>query len=206
MNPPGSRQIRQYLANIGFDKHFVETRAQLQPDKAESCYQLRFTSPQVKEIVGIAEFCQRYVVSSSDSFSRIELALSEIMDNVKIHSQSPIGGCMVGQYYSRKKLIKIALCDLGVSIPFHLSQKRPYSDGWNDEQLLAEAFKLGVTGTTERTGLGLFEAAQFTRDLGGRLIVCSRSAVYHIEGHQEETSSISENFPGTIISLHWPTT
>ena len=84
------------------------------------------------------------------SLSALEWALSEIMDNVINHSQSPVGGFVQATTYPKYKMVEFVVADAGVGIPETIRCE-------DHAQALTKAIEEGVTRDPEKNaGNGLY--------------------------------------------------
>lgn len=140
-------------------------------------------------------------------FEEMESALAELMDNVFAHSESPEGGFLAGRHYAQQNMLRFAVCDLGISIPRHLRRMESVYVHQSDEFVLTEAFVLGVSGDKKtRFGSGLPTVSDMTIRLGGQLTAYSGNAIYEVKSGITKTLHVETRFPGTLISIEWPTT
>lgn len=163
-----------------------------------------FRTTDANTIEEIADFCIRHMPAAGDLVHSVENSFAELMDNVVIHSESPVGGCFMAQYYPKLEKIKISFCDFGVSIPTHLGRKSEYQS-LDDSELIEKAFEIGVSGADhQRSGMGMDFVRDFTVVFDGVLRVLSGSGHYRVDstGFQKARSIV--RFPGTIYNIDWP--
>ena len=94
-------------------------------------------------------------------------------------------------------MLRFAICDLGVSIPYHLRTADPSFSALPDHEVLHAAFLEGVSGDKQtRFGSGLPYVRDTTLRCGGALQVYSGNAVYRlgtrIQNHIPLTSVFRE--------------
>ncbi|MEV2911048.1 ATP-binding protein [Paenibacillus larvae] len=83
------------------------------------------------------------------SLRDIHTCLGEIFNNINDHS-SENTGCVFAQHYPRKNIVRIAISDFGVGIPFNVQKIHP---GLNDSQAITKAIEYGfTTRSTPRNG------------------------------------------------------
>jgi hypothetical protein len=205
---PQNPKVRQYLANIGFDEGFLREEDRIVPvAMADHVRLTHFTGAQPDVIVSIAECVRRRFSGVPDIYASLENSFAELMDNVKTHSQSSVGGFLAGQYYPRIPMLRIAVGDFGISIPGHLSRSFRFASGLSDGRLLAESFKPGVSGALDhaRSGMGMTYVREFTASIYGRLRTYSRYGVVSIESDRLSQEDVASAFPGTLYTMDWPT-
>jgi anti-sigma regulatory factor (Ser/Thr protein kinase) len=110
-----------------------------------------------------------------NSFAAIEWAVSEIMDNVLVHSNSPIGGlAQLTTYNNKNKKIEILISDAGVGIPQTLKNK--ISDIDTDIKALMASIREGITSGNGQ-GNGLFGAFNVCRESRGIFVIDSNTTI-----------------------------
>jgi anti-sigma regulatory factor (Ser/Thr protein kinase) len=101
----------------------------------------------------------------------LEWATNEVMDNVLIHAQAPVPGVLMAQYYPKKALLELCICDMGRGIRQSLSESHPTS---SDTQALELAVQRGITRNIhEGQGNGLAGTLQIVERNGGRFTLWS---------------------------------
>lgn len=140
-----------------------------------------------------------FVDFDRQAFSAVEWAINEIMDNVLLHSESPIGGIVqLTTYDIFKKRIEIIVADAGVTIPAKLFDSTD-PDRDTPAKTLKEAIREGVK-SGDGQGNGLFGADMICYKSKGSFIIDSGSAtlIRDIRGALE---SYHNNIPifGTTV-------
>lgn len=100
-------------------------------------------------------------------FAALEWAISELTDNVIVHSQSQIGGIVqVSNFKKSSKIVEFAIVDAGLGIPESLRSGNHFSG--SDTNALDQAIREGVTrDKTIGQGNGLFGSYQICSHSGG---------------------------------------
>nr|WP_139235923.1 ATP-binding protein [Algoriphagus locisalis] len=136
----------------------------------------------------------------------LQIALSELINNVYDHSESPFDCLVFCQYYAKQRNIVIAVADLGYGIPLivnrflesHGMRKLPQFDavGW--------ALKLNQTTKSEphNAGKGLDTIASFIQAIDGTWKLFSDEVKMESSqsGNQFLPNPI-QNFTGTVIEI-----
>jgi hypothetical protein len=126
----------------------------------------------------------------------------EIYVNAFDHGHSPVGVFTSGQYYAKRKLLKLCVADFGIGIPdnvrAHLND--PKKTGAESMQW---AFQRG--NSTKKTegiarGLGLDILRDFVKINSGTLEIFSHDGQAIINKVQSFTSR-SRIFPGTLVNI-----
>jgi len=132
--------------------------------------------------------------------------LQEVFYNIFDHSQSPISGYIISQYYPRDKKLAFSVCDFGIGIPttinnYLLKKSKPVL---NDEDALLMALERGfsIKSKSNNRGWGLNNILDFTEASNGLLEIVSNNGVVAKEANKKVVSGISQfNFKGTIIRV-----
>ncbi len=114
-----------------------------------------------------------------DNAEYLRIAFGEVIQNVTDHAHSPFGAVVSARYFSGTRQIRVAIVDRGRGIPTTLRTRFP--DLKRDSQTL-DAVLEGQHSSKSREsnmGLGIHNLAQFTRLLGGDLVLVSGNAWAH---------------------------
>lgn len=131
---------------------------------------------------------------------RFQQSLGEIFINAQTHSQSKLGVFVCGQFFPTKQKLHITIADAGITIPGNVSlrfnRKVPpiVALRWALEE--GHTTKQGTPG-----GVGLRLLRQFVALNGGRLQIASSRAFWKFDAVNEEFVQLSEQFPGTVVTL-----
>ncbi len=129
--------------------------------------------------------------------------VSEMMDNVVSHAQSPCGGYITAQYYPKKKKVQVVIIDNGLGLKQTLSNKYNLAD---EKEGISKALEEKVTGSNSfsiynnipiHAGLGLFFLTKIIEETNSRLFIVSNNTIYRSE-HNSYTE-LETPFNGTII-------
>lgn len=85
---------------------------------------------------------------------QLKRAYSELGDNACTHGKSDHGTFLLLQRYGRDEVL-LAVGDLGIGIPRHISAAIPGLDSKDDGRRIAEALRRGVSGGGDERGDGL---------------------------------------------------
>lgn len=136
---------------------------------------LRFQNPQdQKLVVGkvIDSFMQSMEGFSVNDLSSIDWAISEIIDNVLIHSLSPVGGIIQVMNSRHKNTIEFNICDPGVGIQETL--KGTSKSIKTEEDALLHCVRKGVTRDPSiGKGYGLYGSSRIAINTGGYFAIHS---------------------------------
>ena len=102
----------------------------------------------------VMELILRNLETSRDTLKAVEWSLGEIMENVPIHADSPVGGFVQATAYSNGNKVEFVVADGGIGIPASMGTA-------DDQSALRDAITEGVTRDPQRNaGNGLFGSYQ----------------------------------------------
>ena len=141
----------------------------------------------------------------------LNLAVTEVIDNVVQHSFASSPGMACAQYYASQGFVELCVADSGIGIPTSMAENPDYLFMSDWERMLAafEAEKgqwVGrpVTGSNQvGRGLGLSYPARLAERLGGHLWAISGDVAIHIHGGGREQMD-GLFYPGTVIVMRVP--
>lgn len=141
----------------------------------------------------------------------LDVCLSEVMDNISVHSRSLSHGIVGAQYYPKKHIVEICVADCGQGIVASMGGNPDYR-GVEPEQLMRCALEEGYgqyynapafSGTYASGGMGLAYPTRLTRALDGRMWVVSHDQA--LEVSRAGVAPIEGLFyPGTLVSMRIP--
>ncbi len=145
------------------------------------------------------------IVSHRSAFGALGWIITEIMDNVLNHAESPVGGYVqLAIFRNTPPKIDFCVADAGKGILASLRQARTLS---NDVDAIHEAVRAGVTrDPTVGRGNGLSGSLGLAVASGGWFRIHSGCAqvLWNPESHTVENYSQSERYPGTVVDLQLP--
>jgi len=127
----------------------------------------------------------------------MEWAVNEIIDNIVIHSETPVPGAVCAQYFPKKQRLDIGICDLGRGIKASLGTTRKL---WSHGDAVTTALQRGVTrDKAVGQGNGMAGSLEIARGNRGRFHVWTGDVVYRLEGGKEQGFVKIPEVPGTGI-------
>ncbi len=204
---PRSRKVKNYLANMGFDKIFFKDEYnQEKPIWAAHNKLRQFESADANTIAECAEALTRssgYIFTNL--YHNVEGTFDELMANVSSHSNSPVGGFIHLQHYPNKNRVRISVADLGMTIPKHVRQNpRIKEEVQTDVEALQKAVEIGISGNpSKHSGQGLPWIMELTQHLGGVVRIYSGSAMLIQTVASLRVISTAVPYPGTILTIDW---
>jgi len=125
-------------------------------------------------IYSYATTAQQYFENlfAGKNLHNLNISLAEAFNNVFNHSESPVQGYVLTQFYPNKKKIFISVCDLGIGIPTSLNNyyKKNNLPSLLDSIALEKSFEFGVSSksTPQNKGQGLGNILAQVKGLNGR--------------------------------------
>ena len=141
-----------------------------------------------------------------DTLDTLCACISEAFQNVEHHGGG--AGFGIAQHYPKKKILQIAVADLGRGIPHHVQKVHP---NMNSQQALRKACERGFTTKTNYTnrGFGLDNLILYTvKNNGGTIMLRSLDASLEAIRLKEDdsdafikTSHEGWLYPGSIVRI-----
>jgi anti-sigma regulatory factor (Ser/Thr protein kinase) len=166
--PPRQAAVRAYLSRAGLAHSMGLPEQSQQTDVLVPATRISKSSgvePVGEELASAANALPPALTSTADA---LVLALSELGGNACSHGKSEHGAFVLAQRFGSKRLV-LAVGDLGMGIPDHLSQALPPANRLNKEsQVIAHALQRGVSGVPngDGRGNGLPRTLQTIREVG----------------------------------------
>ena len=142
----------------------------------------------------VMELILRNLETSRDTLKAVEWSLGEIMENVPIHAESPVGGFVQATAFSDGNAVEFVVADGGVGIAESMG-------AGDDESALTDAITEGVTRDPQRNaGNGLFGSYQVAVLSGGAFELRSGKGVLWRSGDGDlNTVQSTAPYPGTSV-------
>src|SRR4051812_12812610 len=77
----------------------------------------------VKVINRIGDLVLHHFDNARELFPAMEWAVNEVVDNITIHSESPVPGVVCAQFFPKQSRVEIGICDMGRGIKASLSER-----------------------------------------------------------------------------------
>ena len=145
------------------------------------------------------------IFNNEIDFTALYTTLSEAFNNIFDHANSPVQGYTFTQYFPKKKLLEIAVCDLGIGIPNKLNEwilstgkrAKPYSDG--NAIRLATFRKISSKSKPHNKGFGLNNLYNAVQSLNGELNIIYNNGYFRYKDGDVMYNFLNINFSGTFI-------
>lgn len=142
---------------------------------------------------------------SQDSADYLKLSLSEVIQNIDDHADSPIGGIWCGRFFSGKKSVRIAVTDMGNGIQKTLSRRFDVKNAVEALQMVTRGGHSSLS-RENNMGLGVSNLVSWIKNCRGVLSLVSGEAVALIteSGADLEIHPLRIGFPGTAVFFTLP--
>lgn len=138
---------------------------------------------------------------SAELLKKFSESISEIFSNAILHSQTQMGIFSCGQFYPTKDQLDFTVVDLGIGMRENIKKLR----GLNLSPEKAIVWATEGNSTTKRGGLpgglGLKLLCEFIDLNKGSIKIVSDAGYWKRENQKISTESLSNPFPGTIVSI-----
>lgn len=161
------------------------------------------TSDVCKAVDSLIEIILRQSDVQRSVVTAFEWAVNEVIDNVLVHTESPVGALVIGQTVSTPGCISVSVGDLGQGILSTLVTGYPSLK--TEREAILKAVEQGVTRDKKiGQGNGLAGSRQIAAQAGGSLVISSGdwNVLFDRRGSQAWTG---EGCFGTQVTLTLPT-
>ena len=207
--PPKIPKVQSYLTDMGlfeFYKTNYKEPSTIEVIQSRSAMPLRRITPiTMNNYIYLAQSYFSQLCPSKD-LSFLNVTISELINNVKDHSKSPIDAYIFCQYYPRLNTIKVVVGDLGIGIPvavnsFRTSVGKP---ALNDIDAIKWAVDKNTSTKSQphNRGKGLNNLVEFIQHNRSIMYIQSNSGVFIVgKDRTLPTKNNIDFFQGTIIQM-----
>jgi hypothetical protein len=136
---------------------------------------------------------------------------SEMMNNVVDHSNSPIGGYTMAQYYPTYKKIQFSIADKGIGFLENVKYKEQVKD---EVEAIEKALEKGFTANKfnqvygsayKNAGYGLYAMSEIIRQVGGKFVIISNNGLYRYNALSDviERKILNNSFNGSLVAFEF---
>ena len=138
---------------------------------------------------------------STELLKKFSESISEIFINAILHSQTQMGIFSCGQLYPKKDQLDFTIVDLGIGMRENIKELRGLD--FSPEEAIVWATEGNSTTNRARLpgGLGLKLLCKFIDLNQGSIKIVSDAGYWKRENRKIFTESLSNPFPGTIVSI-----
>jgi len=154
----------------------------------------------IYEVVALAKARMELSRAAQDDLT---LVLTELIQNVLDHSESPVGGFLSARAYKEVRDVRFAVADFGIGIRQTLSRR---FDIATDKAAIRRALQEEVTSrsSSRNLGLGLAHLHEIVRVTHGRMVIFSGNGYLRHDNGKDSFGSGDVLFPGTIAFVRLP--
>ncbi len=152
----------------------------------------------------VVELLKKQLKLSNEFISSVQYTVSEIIDNVFHHANSPINGIVCAQAYPNLRRVEISIVDCGDGFYKSLQANDQLARKFSTP---LEAIKLAierkVTGRPSiNAGEGLFFATELIKANKGNMVIYSEDGLLYIDDGDEHFKTVPY-WKGSIVSLNF---
>ena len=180
LNPPQDRELRRLFLNTNWAHHIDPENHPPNRHPHAHMPALQFQGEgedgQGAILERVLELILGTLNTSRDTLKAVEWSLGEIMDNVPMHAESPVGGFVQATAYGTSNSVEFVVADAGIGIAASM-------DIEDDLVALRDAITEGVTRDEKHNaGNGLFGSYQVAALSGGEFEIRSNRGVLQRAG------------------------
>jgi hypothetical protein len=164
------------------------------------------TEARFADVEAVSRLIRAYVHFSDQRASALEVAFSEVLQNVEDHAASPVGAVSCARFLRHRHEVRVAIVDMGCGIASTLRTRHPEFD--DDAQAIRATLQGGFSSMSRRNnaGQGLSNLRLCVARPGGKLFIISERASASINSRNELiTRSLPFRFQGTGVFFTLPT-
>lgn len=204
----GTKQFNNHLNNIRFKEYwqpgFDRCRFTLSRNQTTLCLwkismDMKYTYSKYAK-----EYFERF--TNNKDLLPLSSNIDEVFNNVFDHSQSPIEGYIVTQYFPKINKISFSVCDFGIGIPKSINNAL-ISEGKSkieDWKAILKSLELGVSAksTPRNRGFGLNNILELTESSNGKLLIISNEGFVEKAANElYKNGKLDYNISGTLIKV-----
>jgi anti-sigma regulatory factor (Ser/Thr protein kinase) len=168
-----------------------------------------------KSIEDIANHLASIMIKNFSSLSEADLKdlkdylrylFTEIMNNVIDHSESPIGGFAMAQYYKNKKRIQFVVADRGIGFLENVRLKDNTIS--NEASAIIKALEKGFTATKPKlygaernAGYGLYAMQKIMQETNGDFVIISNDMLVRYNQGKFSSKKLPYPYKGVIVAF-----
>lgn len=133
--------------------------------------------------------------------------ISETLNNVSDHSQSPSGCFIAAQFYPLFHKAQVAIADNGIGLLKTLSHRYTLA---NEKEAIFKAVEKDVTGSVKtpystgaykNAGMGLYAIKTIIEKTAGKLMIISNDSLVLFEADRMTDRKLDTDWKGTLVSF-----
>ena len=204
----GTENFNHHLYNIKFKEYWKDGFDRCKFTLSHNSTTMCLWKISREMIYGYSQYAKEYFERYTDNKDLIPLAsnMDEVFNNIFDHSQSPITGYIVTQYYPKNNVISFSVCDFGIGIPTSINNSliNKGEQKIEDYQAIMHSLEKGysIRSTPKNRGFGLNNILSLTENSNGLLSIISNNGVLEKEaGKMYRVGETNYNFKGTLVKV-----
>jgi len=210
----GQGSLNNHLENIKFKEYWKEGfdrgKFTLSRNNTTLCLWKITDTMKYSYSIYAREYYERFIKRYTTNKDLVPLSsnMDEVFNNIFDHSQSPVTGYVITQYYPKNNKISFAVCDFGIGIAKSIKNSGINVDGkfdsTEDWKAILKSLERGfsVKSTPRNRGFGLNNILELTEDSNGFLrIISNKGIVYKHANDLYRNGELGCNFNGTLIKV-----
>lgn len=207
---PKKKHVRTYLSRMNFNRLLRVKGARLdRPHRSprsgrfRELVEVETEDECIRLTAQMLTVLKKKALLSDAVLDNVAYCLSEVLENVIQHAESPTNGVACAQAYPESKAVELAIVDCGIGVQSSLKKNPEYTERIrSDEEAVQLALQKGVTSNPGRnTGEGLFFVAELL-GRSGKMRFQSGEAVLSV-GRGGMLVKRTPQWPGTLVGLRF---
>ncbi|MFC1467799.1 STAS-like domain-containing protein, partial [Verrucomicrobiota bacterium] len=121
----------------------------------------------------------------------MEWAVNEIVDNIRIHSQSTTPGVVCAQYYPQQHRLDVAICDMGIGLKASLDGAHAEYNLLDHTDAITHATTRGVTRDSNvGQGNGMAGTLEIAKQNGGEFHIWTGDSLFNLKAGESSFDQI----------------
>jgi len=196
----GDPSLLLYLARMNFNKHLDIKEPNFNRNSEEGRFiPIKLINSDDDVYNTVNAICELAIHQFDGAISFVpgmEWAVNEIVDNIRIHSNTKVPGVVCAQYYPQRHRLDIAICDMGLGIRETLSSSHNIIDS---QDAIKNALSRGITRDPKvGQGNGMAGALTISEANKGELSVWTGDCLFELKNDAQNYFPIP-NVLGTGI-------
>lgn len=203
----GTEGFNNHLFNIKFKEYWKEGFDRSKFTLSYNQTTLCLWKISKNMIYSYSMYARQYFERFTNNKDLIPLSsnMDEVFNNIFDHSQSPVTGYIITQYYPKNNKISFSVCDFGIGIPTSISNSEIENIGkYEDWKAILKSLEKGfsIKSTPRNRGFGLNNLLELTESSNGILqIISNDGLVFKKSGEMYKAGNLDFKFKGTLVKV-----
>jgi len=199
----GDERTRSYLARMDLHEHvgldYDPGKRRDETGRFLPLKQIATDEDVFQAVNAICDLVLHQFENAGDFIPAMEWAVNETIDNIVIHSETPVPGAVCAQYFPQKHRLDIGICDLGRGIKSSLGTTRNLR---SHGEAISTALQRGVTrDNSVGQGNGLAGSLDIAKANQAGFQLWTGDAVYRLRQGSERGFAKIPELPGTGLKF-----